>query len=179
MVRIMVLVVTTTAIVSLLPGPAHAVTFRERLDGGLVSSSFRTFTHNEIHLRLAIVTSPNVIVSGTFRCRTVEVPIPDVREPDVHNQLRRYRRATAFPPRCPGPKGALSNVVLTRRTDPREFGLVDFDADLTSPGTSSLCHIAGTAPFLGNRFLSVTGLYTCTDATGTDTGTFVVQRKCR
>jgi len=174
MVRDLMLVATATAMFFSLLGPTmcHGFAVQERLDGHLSTSvPYHGPSGAVFHVRLAISPPPGQrpcdvgtdAVSGTFRCKG-----------DTDTCLRRT--------------GTLSNIVLRARTNaclpgppnPRDYGLVDFDADLSFAGMPESCHIAATGPFLG-LFLSLTGGYTCTTATGAvfDTGIVILQRKCR
>src|SRR6266404_4433929 len=96
-------------------------------------------------------------------------------------------RAMCYIPLPPSPGFAwrkLTNIVLRARSDRsilRDFGLADFDADLSFAGVPESCHIAATAVRVGHPFTSVTGGYTCTDAAGAvfDVGTVVLRSKCK
>ena len=178
MARNLTLVATATAMFFSLSGPTKChgsrcpnvpglACLRERLDGGFSSSELpiSAASSAEFHVRLAedVVTGA---VSGTFRCRTLPTP---------------FGNSASV---CTKPTGTLTNIVLRPRSDRsnlRDFGLDDFDADLSFAGVSESCHIAATAVHVGRPFTSVTGGYTCTDATGAvlDVGTVVLRSKCK
>jgi len=178
MARNLTLVATATAMFFSLSGPTKChgsrcpnvpglACLRERLDGGLTTSvlPITAASSAEFHVRLAenVVTGA---VSGTFRCRSL---------PTKFGTL-----ASA----CLNPTGTLTNIVLRPRSDRsnlRDFGLDDFDADLSFAGVSESCHIAATAVHVGHPFTSVTGGYTCTDAAGAvfDVGIVVLRSKCK
>ncbi len=178
MARNLMLVATATAMFFSLSGPTKChgsrcpnvpglACLRERLDGGFSSSVLPISASGsaEFHVRLAedLVTGA---VSGTFRCRSLPTKFGTLDSA------------------CLSPTGTLTNIVLRARSDRsilRDFGLADFDADLSFAGVPESCHIAATAVRVGHPFTSVTGGYTCTDAAGAvfDVGTVVLRSKCK
>ena len=178
MARNLTLVATATAMFFSLSGPTKChgsrcpnvpglACLRERLDGGLTTSvPYHGPGNAEFHVRLAEDVVTGAVVSGTFRCRTLPTP---------------FGNSASV---CTKPTGTLTNIVLRPRSDRsnlRDFGLDDFDADLSFAGVSESCHIAATAVHVGRPFTSVTGGYTCTDAAGAvfDVGIVVLRSKCK
>jgi len=85
-----------------------------------------------------------VVVSGTFRCRTLPTRL-------------------GTPVQCALSRQHANHIVVETRGDRsnlRDFALDDFDADLSFAGVSESCHIAGNGGARRPPFTSVTGGYT-------------------
>jgi hypothetical protein len=158
-------ILATTA-VALWSSSGAAFMLHERLQGGMVSSMpGSAHDSGRIHLRLDVALTSPVTVSGRFRCRTVGFAFGKI----------------GIGPCFSGRSGTVTNVVLTRRANPRDFFVYDFDADLVFVDVPVSCHIATAAPSVDNTFPSVTGGYTCVNAAGAviDVGTFTAGRHCK
>src|SRR5262245_9087548 len=165
-------VVAAAAAILWLSSYARSFVLHERLDGAMVSSIGPASAG--VHLRVNISLNP-FAVSGSFLCK--EEPAVIGHGP-VGGRVRQPEQSSPSQAPCFGRIGTLTNVVVMRRPDPRDFFIDDFDADLSFAGMAASCHVTAAAPSLGNRLQSVTGVYTCTDAAGSvaDNGTFVAVR---